>query len=81
MNTRHILTPNFTVFCYELEEAFKDGFRIDPENPAGQWSICYEAVLIKDDTVRATVGDIASVQHVVSVAAKKPMGRPVSKGK
>jgi hypothetical protein len=79
MSTKHIINPNLVVFCFDLEEAFKEGYRIDPENPVGQWGVCYEVVLIKDDVQEAfvtnVVTDLVVPLEVVRETVKR-VGRP-----
>lgn len=49
MSTKTIITPSFAIYNIELEQAFKDGWRIDHDNLPNTWGIVYEALLIKDE--------------------------------
>ena len=49
MSTKNIITPSFVMFCIELQDAFDEGFRLDPDNYPCTWGVCYEAVLVRDD--------------------------------
>ena len=49
MSTKNIISPSFVTFCIEMQDAFEDGFRLDPNNYPCTWGLCFEAVLVRDD--------------------------------
>lgn len=49
MSTKTIITPSFAIYNIELEQAFKDGWRLDHDNLPNTWGTVYEALLIKDE--------------------------------
>lgn len=49
MQYKSILTPNFSTYNVELQEAFDEGFRLDMNNLPHASFTYYEAVLTKDD--------------------------------
>ncbi len=49
MQTYIILNPSLAVFCVELQKAFEEGYRLDPENLPVQWGVAYEATLTREE--------------------------------
>lgn len=80
MSTKNIITPSFVTFCIELQDAFDEGFRLDPDNYPCTWGVCFEAVLVRDDVkeeLKAVFADspdtidFSSVVHVGEEAGKR----------
>lgn len=78
MATKAIINLSLPAFCMELEEAFKEGFRINPDNPPCTWGIAYECVLVRDDYAEAIADafEEAQIENVVPVVKKSNAGRP-----
>lgn len=49
MSTKNIITPSFVTFCIEMQDAFDEGYRLDPDNYPCTWGLCFEGVLVRDD--------------------------------
>lgn len=78
MATKAIINLSLPVFCMEMEAAFEEGFRINPDNPPCTWGIAYECVLVRDDHKEA-VEDVFVSGEIVAAPEphKKSAGRPV----
>lgn len=74
MATKAIINLSLPVFCMEMEAAFEEGFRINPDNPPCTWGIAYECVLVRDDhkedVEEAFVGQAVSEQRKAGRPAK-----------
>lgn len=69
MSTKNIITPSFVTFCIELQDAFDEGFRLDPDNYPCTWGLCFEGVLVRDDVKEELKGIFADSPDTIDFSS------------